>query len=214
MSALLDKAQHIPYRSSKLTRLLSDSLCGTAKTCLIATVDGSKENASECLSTLEYATRAGRITNRPTRNVGVEASVLVSMYLEEIRGLNERLRQSWKDGGVRVEVGEYEALTERVKVLEKEKSEREKVEIVNKEAFEDLKGTLEETKIVLESMRGIPTVFESNEGMFGSLKESCRTILKTFDQSVTESKELDGKLLKSVMSILDSLDQDFVFSFL
>lgn len=56
---------HIPYRDSKLTRLLQESLGGRAKTCLIATVSPSDDCLEETRSTLKYAFRAKDIKNKP-----------------------------------------------------------------------------------------------------------------------------------------------------
>lgn len=61
-------AGHVPYRDSKLTRLLQDSLGGNAKTVMIATISPAASNYEESLSTLRYAERAKRIQNRPRVN--------------------------------------------------------------------------------------------------------------------------------------------------
>ncbi len=50
-------AGHVPYRDSKLTKILHDSLGGTASTALIATVGPSRSNYAETLSTLQFASR-------------------------------------------------------------------------------------------------------------------------------------------------------------
>jgi hypothetical protein len=69
ISALVDgKSQHIPYRDSKLTRLLQDSLGGNTKTVMIAAVSPADYNFDETLSTLRYASRAKNIKNKPTIN--------------------------------------------------------------------------------------------------------------------------------------------------
>ncbi|KAJ3155321.1 Kinesin-like protein kif21b [Geranomyces michiganensis] len=60
---------HIPYRESKLTRLLEDSLGGNAKTVMIACVSPSVQDFDETLNTLKYAHRARKIKNRPIINV-------------------------------------------------------------------------------------------------------------------------------------------------
>jgi hypothetical protein len=62
------KGKFIPYRDSKLTRLLQDSLGGNAKTIMIATVSPSYYNYDETVSTLKYASRAKYITNVPIIN--------------------------------------------------------------------------------------------------------------------------------------------------
>lgn len=69
ISALVDgKMHHIPYRDSKLTRLLQDSLGGNTKTIMIAAVSPANYNYDETLSTLRYASRAKFIQNKPKIN--------------------------------------------------------------------------------------------------------------------------------------------------
>lgn len=69
INALTDeKNTHIPYRDSKLTRLLQDSLGGNSKTVLIVAVSPSSFNASETISTLRFGTRAKSIQNKVTIN--------------------------------------------------------------------------------------------------------------------------------------------------
>ncbi|ORZ00902.1 kinesin related protein 2, partial [Syncephalastrum racemosum] len=58
INQLVERSAHVPYRESKLTRLLKDSLGGRTKTCIIATVSIAKMNQEEIVSTLDYASRA------------------------------------------------------------------------------------------------------------------------------------------------------------
>jgi kinesin family protein 4/21/27 len=59
---------HVPYRDSKLTRLLQDSLGGNSRTVMIACVSPADINAEETLNTLKYANRARNIQNKPVVN--------------------------------------------------------------------------------------------------------------------------------------------------
>jgi hypothetical protein len=68
ISSLVDGKSHIPYRDSKLTRMLQDSLGGNTKTVMIANIGPADYNYDETLSTLRYANRAKRIQNNPHRN--------------------------------------------------------------------------------------------------------------------------------------------------
>ncbi|KAJ8612919.1 hypothetical protein CTAYLR_006189 [Chrysophaeum taylorii] len=63
-----DDVKHVPYRDSKLTRMLRDSLGGTAKTVLIVNVSAAKSNAPETISTLRFGQRAKNIKNTPVVN--------------------------------------------------------------------------------------------------------------------------------------------------
>ncbi len=64
---------HVPYRQSKLTRLLQDALGGNSQTLFMACASPSDTNGGETLSTLRYANRARNIKNAPTRNVDATA---------------------------------------------------------------------------------------------------------------------------------------------
>ncbi|KAG1654863.1 Chromosome-associated kinesin KIF4A [Nymphon striatum] len=68
INALCDKNNHIPYRDSKLTRLLQDSLGGNSHTLMIACVSPADYNFEETLNTLRYADRARKIKNKPVIN--------------------------------------------------------------------------------------------------------------------------------------------------
>ncbi|XP_055273785.1 kinesin-like protein KIF7 isoform X3 [Moschus berezovskii] len=67
------RGSHIPYRDSKITRILKDSLGGNAKTMMIACVSPSSSDFDETLNTLNYASRAQNIRNRATVNWRPEA---------------------------------------------------------------------------------------------------------------------------------------------
>jgi len=78
---------HVPYRQSKLTRLLQDALGGNSQTLFMACVSPSDTNASETHSTLQYANRARNIKNSPTRNVDATA-----VELQRLRTLTSLLK--------------------------------------------------------------------------------------------------------------------------
>lgn len=64
MSALTTAAEHVPYRNSKLTRILKDSLSGGCRTSIITTCSLEKTDLHETLSTIKFAVRAKRIKNK------------------------------------------------------------------------------------------------------------------------------------------------------
>jgi kinesin family protein 3/17 len=75
---------HIPYRDSKLTRLLQDSLGGNMKTVMIAALSPADYNYEETLSTLRYASRAKSIKNKPVINEDPK-DALLKQYEDEIK---------------------------------------------------------------------------------------------------------------------------------
>jgi len=71
------KGAFIPYRDSKLTRLLQDSLGGNAKTIMIATISPLFSSLDETISTLKYASKAKYITNAPIINLDPKDALLL-----------------------------------------------------------------------------------------------------------------------------------------
>ncbi|XP_059609769.1 osmotic avoidance abnormal protein 3 [Phlebotomus argentipes] len=86
-------SKHVPYRDSKLTRLLQDSLGGGTRTLMIACIAPSTVDYEETLSTLRYASRAKRISNRPRLNEDPKDTML-RQYREEIDNLKALLEQA------------------------------------------------------------------------------------------------------------------------
>ncbi|KAJ3211409.1 Kinesin-like protein kif3b [Entophlyctis luteolus] len=96
ISALVDgRSSHIPYRDSKLTRLLQDSLGGNSKTLMIATLSPASYNYEETLSTLRYANRAKNIKNKPKINEDPKDAMLRE-YQDEINKLRQALEAKQK----------------------------------------------------------------------------------------------------------------------
>jgi kinesin family protein 3/17 len=91
ISSLTDpKCTYIPYRDSKLTRLLQDSLGGNTKTVMIANIGPADWNMDETLSTLRYANRAKHIENKPKINEDPKDAMLRE-FQDEISRLKAEL---------------------------------------------------------------------------------------------------------------------------
>merc|ERR1711959_587289 len=78
----------IPYRDSKLTRLLQNALGGSSKTIMICALSPASSNYEETLSTLRYADRAKKIKNTVKVNEDPQAKLL-----RELKEENEKLRE-------------------------------------------------------------------------------------------------------------------------
>jgi kinesin family protein 3/17 len=101
ISSLVDgKSKHIPYRDSKLTRILQDSLGGNTKTLMIACISPADNNYEETLSTLRYADRAKQIKNAPRINEDPK-DALLRQYADEIQQLKELLNNQLGVDGLR-----------------------------------------------------------------------------------------------------------------
>ncbi|XP_011167259.1 kinesin-like protein KIF12 isoform X2 [Solenopsis invicta] len=90
------KGGHIPYRDSKLTKLLADSLAGNGVTLMIACVSPARSNASETLNTLRYAARAKKISTKPIIVMDPREALILSLKREvgALQTENEHLRMT------------------------------------------------------------------------------------------------------------------------
>ncbi|XP_054709324.1 kinesin-like protein KIF11-A [Uloborus diversus] len=95
ITSLCENSKHIPYRQSKLTRLLKDSLGGQTKTTLIATISPSSLHLEETQNTLNYALRAKNVKNKPEVNKHVAATSLTKVDLQ-IEQAQQELAQEKK----------------------------------------------------------------------------------------------------------------------
>ena len=84
------KPTYVSYRDSKLTRLLQESLGGNAKTSLIVTVSPSGYNADETVSSLNFASRAMKVQNKPIINKSVDYQALSIKLQEDLDKLNDQ----------------------------------------------------------------------------------------------------------------------------
>uniref|UniRef100_A0A8D3C527 Kinesin-like protein n=1 Tax=Scophthalmus maximus TaxID=52904 RepID=A0A8D3C527_SCOMX len=92
ISALVDgRSSHIPYRDSKLTRLLQDSLGGNARTVMVANIGPASYNVEETLTTLRYSNRAKNIKNKPRINEDPK-DALLREFQEQIAMLKAQLQ--------------------------------------------------------------------------------------------------------------------------
>jgi hypothetical protein len=95
ISALGDptrRGQHVPYRDSKLTRLLKGSLGGNHKTLMIACVSPSERNIEESINSLRYANRAKNIQNKAVLNIDASTgSELVKELKQRVKELARAL---------------------------------------------------------------------------------------------------------------------------
>lgn len=98
---------HIPYRDAKITRLLRDSLGGTAHTLMVACVSPSNHSVAETLSVLQFAAKARHIRNRPAA---------ISTHTEV-----KSSPTTWDPGEARLSELEYEVQTLRELLKEKTK---------------------------------------------------------------------------------------------
>lgn len=110
ITALVEGDPHIPYRDSKLTRLLQESLGGRAKTCLIATVTPSQLAIDETISTLDYAFRAKSIKNKPVVDQKVTMRAMILDYAKRIEDVHRLIQSQMNHSGILIDQAKYNEL--------------------------------------------------------------------------------------------------------
>ncbi|KAF2402730.1 kinesin-domain-containing protein [Trichodelitschia bisporula] len=183
INALVDKSSHIPYRESKLTRLLQDSLGGRTKTCIIATLSPAKSNLEETISTLDYAFRAKNIRNKPQANQVLSKNTMFREWALEIERLKSELKATRQRNGVYLTPETYEQLTtenESRRILSEE--QRDKIETMElhlrnklqelfslQTNYHSLKKDHETTKVTLDSTK---SALEKTEALLAQTQQS------------------------------------------
>ncbi|EAT91906.2 hypothetical protein SNOG_00411 [Parastagonospora nodorum SN15] len=209
INALVERSSHIPYRESKLTRLLQDSLGGRTKTCIIATLSPAKSNLEETISTLDYAFRAKNIRNKPQVNQAINKKTLLKEFTYEIEKLKSELIATRQRNGVYLTQENYEEITtisESRRILSEEQRDkletmelnlRNKVEDLFKltTSFQTLKKDNEQTQMALEGTKGI--------------LEKTEIVLEHTRQNLTEETEL-RKAHQKTESELADIGQDMI----
>jgi len=212
ISALVDgKSKHIPYRDSKLTRLLQDSLGGNTKTMMVACLSPADDNYEETISTLRYANRAKNIKNKPKINEDPKDAMLRE-YQTEIEKLKEMLDKAPGGTGFVPNEEILEAERQRVRseyeqemkeMREKYKSEQQskakiqaEVEEMKRQYEEKLKEVNDRAKTATEKSRKSSVTDEN-----GVVVEN-EVVHKENEQN-EEQKAAMEKLRKLQASLLD-----------
>ncbi|KAJ7975976.1 Kinesin-like protein [Quillaja saponaria] len=154
------RASHIPYRDSKLTRILQSSLSGHGRVSLICTVTPSSSSGEETHNTLKFAHRAKHIEIQAAQNKIIDEKSLIKKYQYEIRCLKEELEQLKR--GI-VTVPQLKDTRQNDIVLLKQKLEDGQVKLQSKleqeeEAKAALLGRIQRlTKLILVSTKASPS---------------------------------------------------------
>ncbi|TVY28005.1 Kinesin-like protein [Lachnellula hyalina] len=221
INALVDRSMHIPYRESKLTRLLQDSLGGRTKTCIIATVSPAKSNLEETISTLDYAFRAKNIRNKPQVNQMINKKTLLKEFTLEIERLKGELIATRQRNGVYLSNESYEEMTvesESRRILSEEqgaKIETMEINLRNKVQelyaltwnFMTLKKENDGTKLVLDETQG---VLAQTEFVLENTRQSLaeETVLrKAHEETEDQLNTIGTKLLSTLGKTVHDVDE-------
>ncbi|KAJ6303775.1 hypothetical protein OIU77_017618 [Salix suchowensis] len=184
INALVEHSGHVPYRDSKLTRLLRDSLGGNTKTCIIATVSPSIHSLEETLNTLDYAHRAKKIKNRPEVNQRVAKSELIKDLYKEIERLRQEIYDEKEKNGIytphdrfQIEEAERKALAEQIKSME--------FDLV----FKD------------KELMGLQKLYDTQQTLTAELSEKLQMTQKDLEKTQNTLLEIEGRNRKANATI-------------
>ncbi|GJQ75337.1 kinesin-2C [Trypoxylus dichotomus] len=202
ISALVDgKAKHIPYRDSKLTRLLQDSLGGNTRTLMIACISPSSRDYDETLSTLRYANRAKNIHNKPKINEDPKDTML-RQYQLEIERLKQLL-ESRQSTPLRVE-----DLTLQPEVIESPQSENCKdLDAQRDRLIEKYETEMAKLKDLHESEKNEKeTILKQIE----SIKEEYRRNIEALNEQMCRKEEVKIASKQEILKRIEILKASMI----
>lgn len=207
ITALVEGQGHVPYRDSKLTRLLRDSLGGKTKTCIIATIAPTVQCQEETLSTLDYAHRAKNIKNKPELNQKISKTTHLKELAVEIAKLKAELVATREKNGVFLPPAQYQEeceerkrLAARVEELEEDagtissRHEEEKALLV-----EEWEGRLAKVQGQLDDTRD---KLQETEGEL----ENAKDIIVQRECVLAAHKEAEQALAQHANHLIDELE--------
>ena len=190
ISALVDgKSQHIPYRDSKLTRLLQDSLGGNTKTVMIANVGPADYNFDETMSTLRYANRAKNIKNKPKINEDAKDTMLRE-FQEEIKRLKAQIEQGGGSG--------YERRSLRSK--SENTNQKTKTGTRLEEIREAMRVEMEQNAM---KALGVEDAERAQELARENAREKMRALMEEKDRTEEEKMELEENFRRQQLEMED-----------
>ncbi|CAK6977288.1 kinesin-like protein KIF3C [Scomber scombrus] len=207
ISALADgRSSHVPYRDSKLTRLLQDSLGGNAKTVMVATLGPAPQHYDETITTLRYANRAKNIQNQPKVNEDPKDALLREFQMEIARLRAQLNHRKWRSQQKKELVdGEgWERDGD-------EDTEGEEGEEVEKEAEEYVKQEEQRLEREKEAIRGDRSLLaEDKQRLLGEKERMMGDLRKeqeAAEQLTARYKAMESKLLVGGKNIIDHTNE-------
>ncbi|XP_063415196.1 kinesin-like protein KIF3A [Mytilus trossulus] len=198
ISSLVDgKSTHIPYRNSKLTRLLQDSLGGNSKTAMIANIGPADYNFDESISSLRYANRAKNIKNKAKINEDPK-DALLRQFQKEIEELRKQLEEgSDYEGGSESE-SEEEVVGEDGVVRRRKKQRRKKKEGGGKKGNHISKEKMSEIQAIIEKDRKL---LEQKKDMAEEERNKVKNELETRESELKKYQEEQEQLHQKLAAI-------------
>lgn len=179
--ALTEKGrEHIPYRDSKLTYLLQDSLGGNSKTILIATCSPTRLSYYETLSTLKFAKRAKDIKNIPKVNKN-ESTANLLKTIETLQARITELETNQHKPDEKTEIGEKYTIPSEIQTLLTQRAERLERKIAYLETERDKD---------LEQLTKLKELFEQQRSLAKRLSEDLYSERSKLSSLSTELEQL------------------------
>jgi kinesin family member 11 len=208
INALTEGQPHVPYRESKLTRLLQDSLGGSTKTCIIATMSPASDCYEETVSTLEYAQRAKNIKNTPAINEKTTKRALMKEFNQEIEKLRSDLMAARRGDGFYISKDTYEdmAQTKEEQTQQIEELETRIEEVVTemertKELFDAESRKLAMTSAELSQTKTTLVQTETKlDVTVGELNVAARTV-KESRAIISERERVENELAQTAQEL-------------
>lgn len=220
---------HIPYRESKLTRLLQDSIGGQTKTALIATISPAKINLEETVSTLEYASRAKNIQNKP--QLGQDCDLMLKKILlkdmsKEITKLNKDLIATRNKNGIWMDENNYNTLIENNDLIKAELKESNSIvnglnmkisQLSNLKKTTELnnknyKSKINEYQLKIKSLENIETnnkkQISDNDTMICTLNDKLFKLNENYKSSKLQLTQLINNSLNDSISQIENVVTD------
>ncbi|XP_023734306.1 kinesin-like protein KIN-5C [Lactuca sativa] len=214
INALVEHLGHIPYRDSKLTRLLRDSLGGRTKTCIIATVSPAVHCLEETLSTLDYAHRAKNIKNKPEVNQKMMKTTLIKDLYGEIERLKAEVFASREKSGVYLPKERYyQEEMERKSMADQIEQMGIKIETQQKD-FEELQtqfnARVEECSNLSNKLESTQNKLNQTNNVLANTEETlkkCQYALKQRDFIIEEQKKAENALTHQACVLRSDLEK-------
>jgi kinesin family protein 18/19 len=214
---------YVPYRDSKLTRLLKDSLGGNARTVMIANVSPSINCFDDTYNTLNYANRAKKIKTNVKRNV-LNAQYHITNYVNIIKNLQNRILD------LENQIGKHRGHTVSPPTMRKDSNNidnsfEKEIQKYTLRCFKDFDNVVEEVKKLCENevkfkqkvmgnqidiFNLMNKDFGNNKDVNGKIEENKNTLRSNFKNLKDTTNSIDNLIKKYNNNKFNSFEKDYI----
>jgi predicted nucleic acid-binding Zn-ribbon protein len=194
--------EHIPFRDSALTWILSDALGGNSKTCMIATISPADINYNESLSTLRYADNAKKIINTVSINEQMDNDLISALQIE-ITDLRVKLSQKSENSG-----SIEDEINMRQRIIDELSKSWEQQLQYTRSANEELSAQLITEKKQVENLQSENQSLSTElHKILAERDKTTRDVLDRIQQSEAEYQKRIADMKKEIISLHKSLEE-------